>query len=94
MARCTRCVDGKTTVKMICHDGGSRTETLVEMDCIYCEGTGEDKGKVFLEDRIEWCECGPEQPTFGSYPQFGECGCGVDKEHVHCGTCGRICQLG
>lgn len=41
----------------------------------------------------DWCECGVNE-TFGSYPEDGECSCGVHKHHVHCGTCGRISQVG
>ena len=93
MARCTRCKNGKITMPVITIDGGTRTEEIATITCIYCDGTGEDKGKVFLEDLITWCECGPAQ-TFGSYPQYGECECGVQKEHVHCGTCGHITQVG
>ena len=40
----------------------------------------------------DWCDCGYE--TFGSYPQDGECSCGMHKHHVHCGTCGKISQVG
>jgi hypothetical protein len=40
----------------------------------------------------DWCDCGHE--TFGSYPQDGECACGMHKHHVHCGTCGKISQVG
>ena len=41
----------------------------------------------------EWCECGDKE-TFHSYPADGECSCGEYKHHVHCGTCGRISQIG
>jgi hypothetical protein len=93
MARCTRCQDGKIRVQVVSIDAGARTEETVVLTCIHCDGTTEDQGKVFVEDLIHWCECGPLH-TFGSYPGYGECGCGVDKEHVHCGTCGNISQLG
>lgn len=42
---------------------------------------------------LDWCNCGDEH-TFGSYPEDGECSCGVYKHHVHCGTCGKIQQVG
>ena len=95
MARCTRCTNGKTTCTVITIEYPSRrSEETVTLDCIYCDGTGEDKGKVFLEDLVTWCGCEPAQQSFGSYPQYGECSCGVEKEHVHCGTCGNISQIG
>ncbi len=41
----------------------------------------------------EWCRCGKDS-RFGSYPEDGECRCGVWKHHVHCGRCGRVSQIG
>ena len=38
-----------------------------------------------------WCECGNEE--FHSYPEDGECACGMIKHHVHC-TCGGVTQTG
>jgi hypothetical protein len=40
----------------------------------------------------EWCQCGPAQ-TFLSYPDDGECKCGIWKHHAHCGTCGKVSQI-
>lgn len=42
----------------------------------------------------KWCRCPADRQTFGSYPQNGECPCGMFKHHVHCGTCGKISQIG
>jgi hypothetical protein len=41
----------------------------------------------------EWCKCGDDY-TFGRYPGDGECSCGMHKHHVHCGTCGKLSQIG
>lgn len=41
-----------------------------------------------------WCECIAGLETFGCYPEDGECICGTHKHHVHCGTCGKISQIG
>lgn len=46
-----------------------------------------------IELSAEWCKCG-ELETFGCYPDDGECTCGVHKHHVHCGTCGKVSQVG
>lgn len=43
--------------------------------------------------RKSWCDCGVME-TFGCYPEDGECVCGTNKHHVHCGTCGKISQIG
>jgi hypothetical protein len=40
----------------------------------------------------DWCSCGHE--VFHSYPQDGECSCGIYKHHVHCATCGCVSQIG
>ena len=39
-----------------------------------------------------WCEC-RDKFEFSSYPEDGECTCGLYKHHVHC-TCGSISQVG
>lgn len=58
--------------------------------------------KIFIEKHFQpipakaqsvWCQCG-ENETFGSYPEDGECDCGIHKHHVHCGTCGKVSQIG
>jgi len=46
-----------------------------------------------VELKCGWCFCGPNC-IFHSYPQDGECSCGVYKHHVHCARCGHICQVG
>jgi hypothetical protein len=53
--------------------------------------TAEESEMVKAEQDL-WCEC--ENSTFGSYPADGECSCGMHKHHVHCGTCGKISQIG
>ena len=40
-----------------------------------------------------WCKEAPKTCKFLSYPQYGECKCGVAKEHVHCQH-GAIIQVG
>jgi len=39
-----------------------------------------------------WCTC--EMDKFHSYPEDGQCACGVYKHHVHCAKCGGISQVG
>lgn len=39
----------------------------------------------------DWCEC--KKPEFSSYPEDGQCRCGMHKHHVHC-VCGKISQIG
>ena len=41
--------------------------------------------------RHNWCECGKDE--FHSYPEDGQCVCGMYKHHVHC-TCGGVMQVG
>jgi len=44
-----------------------------------------------VELRHNWCECGKDE--FHSYPEDGQCVCGMHKHHVHC-TCGGVMQVG
>ncbi len=39
----------------------------------------------------QWCNCG--NPQYESYPQDGQCNCGIQKHHVHC-QCGGVMQIG
>lgn len=61
--------------------------------CYRCDGRGHTP-KVFLEDQISWCRCSEQEQTFGGYPQGPHGACRIPKEHVHCGTCGLVSQLG
>jgi hypothetical protein len=42
--------------------------------------------------KSKWCDCGNSE--FHSYPEDGECKCGMYKHHVHCKNCGGIMQVG
>ena len=42
----------------------------------------------------KWCTCKPVDEGEIVYPQYGECYCGVQKEHVHRVACGHITQVG
>lgn len=67
--------------------------------CVWCDGRGSvpngTRARREAEDKL-WCKCPAETQTFGSYPRDGECrveGC-YHKHHVHCGTCGKVSQIG
>lgn len=71
----------------------------VEIPCIRCDGTGEDIGKVFMEDLAIWCKC--PRPDVGRYVPDGPCPkgvrgakCEVTKHHYHCKVCGGVAQIG
>jgi hypothetical protein len=67
--------------------GGKRDEDYLCPNCVINPPQEE------ADEEDIWCHCG-EKETFGSYPQDGECSCGMHKHHVHCGTCGKISQVG
>ena len=93
MVKCPKCKNGKIILS-VTEFGKKKTEE-VDINCIYCEGKGEiteDYLKEIQEGDKIWCEC--DEPTFGGYPQDGQCSCGVYKHHVHCGICGKITQIG
>ena len=56
-------------------------------------GTKERIARLREEMEKSWCKCGDKE-TFGRYPNDGECSCGTYKHHVHCGTCGKVSQVG
>ena len=71
------------------------TKTGVDLTCYECDGAGEvtpEHLQAYQAREELFCSC--EESTFGSYPQDGECDCGMHKHHVHCGTCGKISQIG
>jgi hypothetical protein len=67
--------------------GGKRDEDYLCPNCVI------NPPKEEADEEDIWCHCG-EKSTFGSYPEDGECSCGMHKHHVHCGTCGKISQVG
>jgi hypothetical protein len=71
------------------------TETGFELTCYLCDGDGEiTQASLEAHEAAEAMMCSCENPTFGSYPGDGECGCGMHKHHVHCGNCNKISQIG
>ena len=88
--KCPRCKGGK--IAFTC----SGKQAFI--DCPTCNGTGEataEQIEAYEYEQQMWCEC--EESTFGCYPEDGACrikGCRVYKHHVHCGTCGKISQIG
>ena len=97
METCPQCNGDKTVYTAI--DDLTKdppVKTGVDLTCPTCQGDGEIpvEQKAAYEARQElWCRCGDKE-TFGSYPEDGKCDCGVHKHHVHCGTCGKISQIG
>ena len=94
MIECPIC---KGKGKLHCKSTTYGTDEVVELDidCYLCDGEkeiSEQKYKDYEAEKELWCEC--EESTFGSYPQDGECSCGIYKHHVHCGKCGKISQIG
>lgn len=90
---CCKDCGGTGSVKMQCSEitEEGRREYEMELNCVRCEG-GTVEPKTFLEDTIEWCSC--DDPVFGDYPLGPHGACTIPKEHVHCGNCGKVQQLG
>jgi len=76
-------------------------------DCLVSARSGVDTGYYYDEASVykkelekrgvktglrpEWCKCGKDE--FHSYPEDGQCRCGIHKHHVHC-LCGGVLQVG
>ena len=89
--KCKFCNNGKVTITAaILTDNGFKEESPIEIDCIWCNGTGELTASQVqklqdLEDA--WCKCGNPSGQV-SYYQHG---------HFHgynCADCGKIVQTG
>jgi len=97
MNACPKCDHGRMVINT--KAAGEREFKPMDIDCIHCDGKGkvsdEKLASIKETDRFmseEMCNC--DNPTFGSYPTDGQCDCGMWKHHVHCGTCGKISQIG
>ncbi len=95
MLQCPTCKgEGIQTCEV--HELGKEVHSF-ETTCVVCDGdkeiTEELAEQLKEQDKL-WCRCTSIEYTFGSYPEDGECNCGVHKHHVHCGTCGKISQIG
>ena len=95
--KCPRCKGSKVN-KIEVKEYGEKGYTYSQFPCVTCKGAGEiseEQLKNYEHEQQMWCEC--EESIFGSYPEDGACqvkGCRVHKHHVHCGTCGKITQIG
>ena len=94
MLPCPVCKGKKTVhVKVMTFGTGEKSEC--DLTCYECEGIGDvspEHLQAYQASQELWCQC--KKSTFGSYPEDGQCNCGVHKHHVHYGTCGKISQIG
>ena len=95
--KCPKCKNGKTNLTV--SEFGKKGTEKVEINCYHCKGTGTISYTTLrkikeLDNFMKNQMCSCDNPTFGSYPQDGECDCGMHKHHVHCGNCGKITQIG
>jgi len=70
-------------------------EEVSEIDCVWCDGTGEiDKqtAKEIEYEQTMWCECGKgsENPVFWDDGEHDEIG----KHHWRCKYCDGVVQIG
>lgn len=95
MKTCPTCKGKKKVEVTVVTVGSKNPDEKILMNCHVCDGAGQvSDQKLIAIQKAEklWCRC--KESTFGSYPQDGECNCGVYKHHVHCGKCGKISQIG
>ena len=84
------CNNGKMTIKV--HDFSTEEceEKSVEIDCIWCNGTGEMTPEQAAEKQAfedSWCKCGNPSGQVNYY----------QEGHSHgytCADCGKIVQTG
>jgi hypothetical protein len=91
---CTVCKGtgkNKTTVT----DVGVGTTEQFEMDCIWCDGTGQMTQEQFEDHRFYtnmWCRCGNPSKDFTFYDD-GEHQ-DIHKHHYRCFDCSKVLQIG
>lgn len=94
MVKCPQCKGtGEAVLTVV--TVGEKKEEKIKINCPMCKGkkrVSDTKLKELKEVDKIWCKC--KEPTFGSYPEDGQCTCGIHKHHVHCGTCGKVSQIG
>lgn len=91
---------GKTSVTIVDYTvKGPVKESRLEINCIRCDGTGEDIGRVFMEDLVTWCRCKQEHDAI--FVDDGRCAvmvnskpCPATKHHWHCTDCHGVTQIG
>lgn len=84
---CKRCVDGK--IKITVEESGKKK--LVDITCIYCDGTGTQIHHYAEEEEGFWCKCGNnDNVTYydnGKHPK-------LHKHHYRCNNCDAVVQIG
>ncbi len=89
--KCLAC-EGKGTVQNTVHFGDKTTS--FETVCVWCNGLclmTIEQVKAYKGYQNIWCD--KNDCEFESYPDDGECNCGIYKHHVHCQH-GKIVQIG
>jgi hypothetical protein len=89
---CPKCKEGKTTLTISYF--GSKESEKVEIDCVYCDGSGkitqETLSDINFEDDM-WCTCDTDHGTKyysdGQHPE-------IHKHHWRCKGCGDVKQIG
>ena len=94
MVKCPTCKgDGTVHITSTIYGTGETTE--MDLTCYTCDGKKEiTEDELKAKEAMDSMMCHCDKSTFGSYPQDGECSCGMHKHHVHCGKCGKISQIG
>ena len=87
--------DGYGKATMVCCDFIKEDDkiSLKIIDTIKNTSSQTIFSKKNFKLKSDWCEFSDDTCDFYSYPQDGECSCGVYKHHVHC-IHGGIIQVG
>lgn len=91
--KCPKCKKGKMSITVEMY-GVPNSVEISEIDCVYCNGTGEiseEKNIQLIKEEEMWCKCdestGPKFYDNGEHPD-------LYKHHYRCTTCGGIVQIG
>lgn len=94
MHKCPTCDNGRMKITVSTY-GSNEPATVTEIDCVYCDGTGQidDETMEAIEyEKNMWCKCGNPSGRHKFY-RDGE-GPLVHKHHYVCKDCNKVLQIG
>ena len=83
-----------TISQLYVKEGKTLQYGIQRANCVLRDVKKENEGKEEPKFKLtsDWCKC--QNFEFYSYPEDGECSCGIHKHHVHCANCGGVNQIG
>lgn len=93
--KCPQCKNGKMSISVSVYGKPKESDTVSEIDCVHCHGTGEvseEENEAIEFEKNLWCECGNKNDVVdyyedGEHPE-------LHKHHYRCRNCKGVVQIG